>query len=398
MSIEPEHRKHILDSVGRFVTDRIAPRAAEIDATNAFPADLYAEAAKLGVFGLWVPEDYGGVGPDMITPLLISDIIARVSPSFALIFSNCGDAVTPIVNFGTEEQRQRYLPDIAAGATIPCFALTEPGAGSDAASITTQAKKVAGGYRISGRKMWITNGGVGDVFTVFAKTDPEAGNKGISAFIVERGAEGFVIGRNEDLIGLRGAPATELMFEDVFVPEDRMLGEKNRGFKIAMSTLDEARLNCSAMALGAATGALNCALDYAKERVQFGRPIIEHQGLAFLLADCAARLTGARSIWQRAMTMLESQRSREASTIAAMAKLISTEAAMRVTTECVQAMGANGLSQAYPVERFMRDCKPFEVFDGTSQIQKLLIGRHLEKYGLPEISRDEIETLGVAAE
>lgn len=398
MSIEPEHRKHILDSVGRFVTDRIAPRAAEIDATNAFPADLYAEAAKLGVFGLWVPEDYGGVGPDMITPLLISDIIARVSPSFALIFSNCGDAVTPIVNFGTEEQRQRYLPDIAAGATIPCFALTEPGAGSDAASITTQAKEVAGGYRISGRKMWITNGGVGDVFTVFAKTDPEAGNKGISAFIVERGAEGFVIGRNEDLIGLRGAPATELMFEDVFVPEDRMLGEKNRGFKIAMSTLDEARLNCSAMALGAATGALNCALDYAKERVQFGRPIIEHQGLAFLLADCAARLTGARSIWQRAMTMLESQRSREASTIAAMAKLISTEAAMRVTTECVQAMGANGLSQAYPVERFMRDCKPFEVFDGTSQIQKLLIGRHLEKYGLPEISRDEIETLGVAAE
>ncbi len=398
MSIDQEYRKQILDSVERFVIDHIAPRAAAIDASNAFPDDLYREAAKLGVFGLWVSEEYGGIGPDMVTPLLISDLIARVSPSFALVFSNCGDGVTPIVNFGTEEQRRRYLPAIAAGTSIPCFALTEPGAGSDAASITTQAVSEDGGYRISGRKMWITNGAVGDVFTVFAKTDPAAGNKGISAFIIERGAEGFTVGRNEDLIGLRGAPATELVFEDVFVPEENMLGEKNRGFKIAMSTLDEARLNCSAMALGAATGALDCALNYAKERVQFGRPIIEHQGLAFLLADCAARLTGSRAIWQRAMSMLERERSREASTLAAMAKLLCTETAMRVTTECVQAMGANGLSQAYPVERFMRDCKPFEVFDGTSQIQKLLIGRHLEKYGLPEISHDEIAALGIAAE
>lgn len=398
MSIDNDFRNQILSSVERFVADRIAPRASEIDAANLFPADLYREAAALGVFGLWIPEEYGGIGPDMVTPLLISDVIARVSPSFALIFSNCGDAVTPIVNFGSDEQKRRLLPGIAAGTTIPCFALTEPGSGSDAASISTQAEEVDGGYRISGRKMWITNGGVGDVFTVFAKTDPDAGNKGISAFIIERGAPGFTIGRNEDLIGLRGCPATELVFEDVFVPADQMLGEKNRGFKIAMSTLDEARLNCSAMALGAATGALQCAIDYAKERVQFGKPIIEHQGLAFLLADCAARLTGARAIWQRAMTMLERSRSREASTIAAMAKLLSTEAAMRVTTECVQAMGANGLSKAYPVERFMRDCKPFEVFDGTSQIQKLLIGRHLEKYGLPEVSHEEIAALGIAAE
>lgn len=398
MPIDKEFRKQILASVERFVADRVAPRAAEIDASNSFPADLYREAAGLGVFGLWVPEQYGGIGPDMVTPLLISDIIARVSPSFALIFSNCGDAVTPIVNFGNDEQKSRLLPGIAAGTTIPCFALTEPGSGSDAASITTQAKAVKGGYLLSGRKMWITNGGVGDVFTVFAKTEPEAGNKGISAFLVERGAKGFTIGRNEDLIGLRGCPATELVFEDVFVPASDMLGEKDRGFKIAMSTLDEARLNCSAMALGSATGALQCAIDYSKERVQFGKPIIEHQGLAFLLADCAARLTGSRAIWQRAMTMLEQSRSREASTLAAMAKLLCTETAMRVTTECVQVMGANGLSKAYPVERFMRDCKPFEVFDGTSQIQKLLIGRHLEKYGLPEVSSQEIAALGIAAE
>ncbi|MBL8581213.1 MAG: acyl-CoA dehydrogenase family protein [Rhizobiaceae bacterium] len=398
MPLDTSFRKQILATVERFVNERVAPRAAELDATDRFPSDLYREAAGLGVFGLWVPEEYGGIGPDMVTPLLISDVIARVSPSFALIFSNCGDAVTPLVNFGTAEQKKWLLPGIASGAIIPCFVLTEPGAGSDAASIVTQARAVDGGYRISGRKMWITNGGVGDVFTVFAKTDPEAGNKGISAFIVERGAEGFTIGRNEDLIGLRGCPTTELIFEDVFVPADRMLGEKNRGFKIAMSTLDEARLNCSAMALGAATGALQCALDYAKERVQFGKPIIEHQGLAFLLADCAARLTGSRAIWQRAMTALEHERTREASTLAAMAKLLCTETAMRVTTECVQAMGANGLSKAYPVERFMRDCKPFEVFDGTSQIQKLLIGRHLEKYGLPEVAASEIAALGIAAQ
>jgi acyl-CoA dehydrogenase len=333
----------------------------------------------------------------MIAPLLISDRIARVSPSFALIFSNCGDAVTPLVNFGTEAQQNMFLPGIADGSLIPCFALTEPGAGSDAASITTQARRVDGGFLISGRKMWITNGGVGDIFTVFAKTDPEAGNRGISAFLVERGAEGFTVGRNEDLIGLRGCPATELTFEDVFVAEERMLGELNQGFKIAMSTLDEARLNCSAMALGAATGALECAIAYAKERIQFGKPIIEHQGLSFLLADCAARLIGARALWRRAMTMLEHERSREASTLAAMAKLQCTETAMRVSTECVQVLGANGLSRAYPVERFMRDCKPFEIFDGTSQIQKLLIGRYLAKNGLPEIPDAEIMALGANA-
>ena len=398
MPIDKTLRHQILAGIERFAADRVAPLAAEIDASDAFPHDLYREAAGMGVFGLWVPEEYGGIGPDMVTPLLISDIIARVSPSFALIFSNCGDAVTPIVNFGSAKQKQQFLPDIASGKTIPCFALTEPGAGSDAGSIVTRATAVEGGYRISGRKMWITNGGVGDVLTVFAKTDPDAGNKGISAFIVERGAPGFTIGRNEDLIGLRGCPTTELIFEDVFVPDDCMLGERNRGFKIAMSTLDEARLNCSAMALGSATGALQCAIDYAKQRIQFGKPIIEHQGLGFLLAECAARLTGSRAIWQRAMGALEHERSREASTLAAMAKLLCTETAMRVTTECVQAMGANGLSKAYPVERFMRDCKPFEIFDGTSQIQKLLIGRHLEKYGLPEISQAEIAALGVAVE
>lgn len=393
-----EVRKQIVESIERFVQEQVGPQAAEMDATAEFPTDLYNKVAKLGVFGLWIPEEYGGIGPDMITPLLLSDVIARVSPSFALIFSNCGDAATPIVNFGTEEQKRRWLPSVADGSSIPCFALTEPGAGSDAASLKTAAVKVDGGYRITGRKMWITNGSVGDIFTVFAKTDPEAGNKGITAFLVPRGAEGFSIGRDEDMIGLRGAPATELAFEDVFVPDDQILGELNQGFKIAMSTLDEARLNCSAMALGAATGALQIALDYAKERVQFGKPIIEHQGLAFLLADCTAHLTGARAIWQRAMNALDASRSREASTLAAMAKLLCTETAMRVTTDCVQVMGANGLSKAYPVERFMRDCKPFEIFDGTSQIQKLLIGRYLSKHGLPAISSDEIENLGSAAE
>lgn len=398
MAIDIDFRNQMLAIVERFAAERVAPLAATIDETDTFPTELYTQAAELGVFGLWVPEQYGGVGPDMITPLMISDIIARVSPSFALIFSNCGDAVTPIVNFGNEEQKQTYLPGIAAGTTIPCFALTEPGSGSDAASITTRADAVEGGWRITGRKMWITNGGVGDVFVVFAKTDPDAGNKGVSAFIVERGAEGFTIGRNESLIGLRGCPATELTFENVFVPDSRLLGEKNRGFKIAMSTLDEARLNCSAMALGSATGALECAIGYARERVQFGKPIIEHQGLAFLLADCAARLTAARAIWRRAMSMLERSRDRQSGTLAAMAKLVCTETAMQVTTECVQAMGANGLSRAYPVERFMRDCKPFEVFDGTSQIQKMLIGRHLKSHGLPDISLDEVVSLGIAAE
>jgi alkylation response protein AidB-like acyl-CoA dehydrogenase len=221
------------------------------------------------------------------------------------------------------------------------------------------------------------------VFIVFAKTDPAGGNRGVSAFAVPRDTPGFSRGRNEDLLGLRGSPTTQLSFEDVRIPASFRLGEEGEGFKIAMTSLDEARLNCSAMAIGTARAALEHAVAYSKERIQFGKPIIQHQGLQFLLAEDAAHLAAATSLWESAMKMLASEPGRRASTHAAMSKLVATDMAMRVTTNAVQVLGGNGLTRDYPVERMMRDVKAFQIFDGTNQIQKMLIGRYLEKVGLP---------------
>jgi len=378
-----ELQVEMLSTVERFARERLAPQAAEIDRKAEFPRQLYREAADLGLFRLWIPPEFGGVGPELITPLLISECLARHSASFALVYSNCGDACTPIVHSASDTLKQRFLPGIAAGELIPCFALSEPEAGSDAANISTTAERRKDIYVLRGRKSWCTNGSVGDVFTVFAKTDPAAGSKGVSAFLVSRDAPGLVIGKNENLIGLRGSPTTQLFFDNVEVPAGHLLGNEGDGFRIAMVSLDEARLNCSAMALGTAQAALEVAVAYAKERRQFGKAIIEHQGLQFLLSEDTARLAAARALWLQAMELLEGTRSRRTGTFAAMAKLVATEAAMRITLNAVQVLGGNGLSAEYPVERMMRDVKAFEIFDGSSQIQKLLIGRYLQKIGLP---------------
>ena len=383
MPIEVAEREQILQTVDRFARDRLAPQAARIDIDNTFPTELFRSAADLGLLALWIPEAYGGIGPDLITPLLISERLARESCAFSVVFSNCGDAATPIVKSASERLKSEWLPRIAAGEVVPCFSLSEPGAGSDAASISTRAERVGDEYVLNGRKVWCTNGSVGGVYVVFAKTDPSARHKGVSAFLVPRDAPGFNIGRDEDLIGLRGCPTTELLFENARIPADHLLGEEGGGFRIAMITLDEARLNCAAMAVGAGTAALDHAVAYASERVQFGKPIIEHQGLQFLLADMTARTAAARALWEHAMHLLESETSRRASTYAAMAKLVCTETAMKVTVDAVQVLGGYGLAKAYPVERFMRDVKAFEVFDGTTQIQQLLIGRYLQKEGIP---------------
>lgn len=383
MAIDAEDRGLILASLDRLVREKIEPQASEIDASNRFPSDLYAAAAELGLLGLWVPEEYGGTGPDLMTPLLISERIARASASFSLVFSNCGDATTPIVHAAPEHLKREWLPRIVSGEVIPCFSLSEPGAGSDAAAIATRAERHGDDYIINGRKCWCTNGSVGGVYVLFAKTDPEARHKGVSAFLVPRDTPGLGIGRDEDLIGLRGSPATELVFEDARLPADHLLGEEGEGFRIAMITLDEARLNCAAMAVGAATGATEYALDYARDRVQFGKPIIEHQGLQFLLAGMTAELAAARALWEQAIDKLAEGPSRKASTYAAMAKLICTQSAMRIAVDAVQVLGGYGLSKAHPVERVMRDVKALEIFDGTNQIQKMLIGRHLQREGMP---------------
>lgn len=383
MAFDDSLRQRILDGVERFVRERVAPRAAEIDETGEFPRDLWDAAAELGLFGLGIPEEYGGLGRDLVTPLLISERIARVSAAFALTFNNSTDSVVPIVQAGSARVKRDYLPRLAAGELIPCISISEPQGGSDVAAIKTTARREGGGYVLNGRKMWCSNGPVGDLFTVFAKTDPEAGSRGLSAFVVPKDAPGFTAGRGEPLMGLRGSPVGELIFEDVPVPGDARLGEEGEGFRIAMLTLDESRLHCAATALGVATAAVEHATAYACERVQFGKPIIEHQGIQFLLAELVTELAAARALWEAATSKLLRAHTREASTYAAMTKLLCSELCMRVTTEAVQVLGANGLSRAYPVERLMRDAKAFEIYDGTSQIQKGVIGRQLQKNGLP---------------
>ena len=383
MSIEEAQRNQIVDTVDRFAREKVGPAAAAIDGANEFPRELYRAAADLGLLGLWVPEAYGGIGPDLITPLLISERLARESCSFSLVYSNCGDATTPLVIAGPEHLKKEWLPKIVSGDIVPCFALSEPEAGSDAASISTRAERDGNDFIINGTKCWCTNGSVGGVYVVFAKTDPNAGHRGVSAFLVPRDTPGLSVVRDEDLLGLRGSPTTELLFENARVPADHLLGEEGGGFKVAMITLDEARLNCSAMAIGAGSAALGHAVEYAKQRIQFGKPIIEHQGLEFLLAEMTARMAAARALWEQTMQMLVADRTRRTSTFAAFAKLTATEAAMRVTVDAVQVLGGNGLSKAYPVERFMRDVKAFEIFDGSNQVQKLLIGRYLRKEGVP---------------
>ena len=383
MSLDAATRQQILDSVDRLIREQIAPRAAAIDADDTFPRDLWDAAARLGLFRLGIPEAYGGIGRDLITPILISERIARVCAAFALTFNNTTDSVVPIVMAASDEMKERFLPGLANGDLIPCLSITEPQGGSDMAGIQTRADRRGDEYILNGRKMWCTNAPVGDIFTVFAKTDVDAGSRGISAFLIPRDTAGFELGAAEPLMGLRGSPTGALTLNDVRVGRNALLGAEGEGFRIAALTLDESRLHCAATSLGVATAALEHARSYACERVQFGKPIIEHQGMQFLFAELTTELAAARALWESALGMLGESHDRRGSTHAAMAKLFAADLCMKITTEAVQVFGANGLSRNYPVERLMRDAKAFQIFDGTSQIQKWLIARQLQKDGLP---------------
>jgi alkylation response protein AidB-like acyl-CoA dehydrogenase len=372
-----EDQAALLDTVDRLVREHIEPRAAAIDAANEFPQDIYDLMAQIGLFGLWIPEQYGGVGTGLETNVKVVERIARASAACALIFASCGDASAPILQNGSEEIKDKYLPRIATGELVPCFALTEPQAGSDAASITTRAVRDGDCYRITGHKVFCTNGSVGGIYTVCASTDPTAGGRGISAFLVPRETDGLTITRDEDLIGLRGCPNSEIVLEDATVDASALLGEEGKGLRVALMSLDHARLHAAASSLGIARGATELAITYARERVQFGRPIIEHQGLQFLLADMSTDLAAGWALLERAVGKVEGGASKEASIYAAMTKLFCTDVGMRRTVDAVQVFGGSGLSKSLPVERMMRDAKAYQIFDGTNQIQRMIIGRYL---------------------
>lgn len=368
--------------VRRMAEEKVASRAAAIDEEDAYPWDLKELFAGQGLLGVGVPEEYGGTGQGLPAVCLIVEEIARVSASASLIVAAQELGLMPILLAGTEEQKKKYLPGLASGERICAFALTEPNAGSDAGSIRTRARREGDVYLLSGQKCFITNGGIADVYTVFASTDPGRGLKGLSAFIVEKDYPGFTVGKKERKMGVRGSPTAELIFEDCPVPAANLLGKEGDGFKIAMMTLDRTRPVIGAQAVGIAQGALDYAVNYTRERVQFGRPIASFQGLQFMMADMATRVEAARQLVYRAAFFIEDAATRGASTgeisrLSSMSKLFASDVAMQVTVDAVQLLGGYGYMREYPLERMMRDAKITQIYEGTNQIQRLVIARSL---------------------
>jgi alkylation response protein AidB-like acyl-CoA dehydrogenase len=352
-----------------------ASRAAEIDDQDEFPWDVLAAFKETGLIGVSIPEQFGGAGASLVTSCLVCEEIARVSLACSLIVSDQKLAAEPIVLAGSPEQQARFLPAIAGGEQLVAFALTEPSAGSDIASMATRASRSGDGWVINGRKCFITNGSVANLFTLFAAT-AHSGRHRISAFIVPRNTPGVSIGRIEKKMGIHGSPTAEIIFEDVQVPGAALLGEEGHGQALALAALDPARVTVGAQAVGLAQGALDVARAYAKERIQFGQPIASFQGIQFMLADMATQIEAARQLTYRAARAYD-DKDPEASNLSAMAKLFASDMAMRVTTDAVQVLGGYGYIREYGVERMMRDAKILQIFDGTNQIQRLVIARHI---------------------
>jgi alkylation response protein AidB-like acyl-CoA dehydrogenase len=367
----------ILDVVRQLVAEKVAPRAAEIDERGEYPQDIRKLFAENDLLGIPIPAEYGGLGGTFSTYVKVVEEIAKACASSSLIVAVQELGMLPILIGGSEEQKKNYLPKIASGDWIAAYALTEAGSGSDAAgSMRTRAEKRGDTYILNGQKIWITNGSVADVVCVFAVTDPDKGANGISAFIVEKTFPGFQVGKLEKKMGIRGSPTVELVFDNCEVPAANLLGNEGEGFKIAMKVLDKSRPGIAAQALGIAAGALEYATKYAQERVAFGKPIGQQQGVGFMLADMKTEVEAARLLLYEAARKCD-ESAEDVTLWAAMCKLKCGDVAMRVTTDAVQVLGGYGYSVDYPVERMMRDAKITQIYEGTQQIQRLVISRAL---------------------
>lgn len=373
-----EEQEMLRKMVRDFAENDVEPTAAERDEEERFDRGIFDQMAELGLTGIPWPEEYGGIGADFVSYVIAVEELSRICASTGVTLSaHISLCSWPIYQYGNEEQKKTFLKRLAQGEALGAYALSEPGAGSDAASMKTAANKDGDDYILNGNKVWITNGGVADIYIVFAKTDPEAGSKGVSAFIVEKGMEGFTFGKKEKKLGIRSSPTTELIFENCRVPKENMLGAEGEGFKIAMMTLDGGRNGIASQALGIAQGALDAAVDYAKEREQFGKPIARNQGISFKLADMATEIEASRLLtYQAAWLESEGESYGKAS---AMSKLFAGDTAMRTTVEAVQVFGGYGYTKDYPVERYMRDAKITQIYEGTNEVQRLVIGRMLTK-------------------
>jgi len=363
----------------RFADDKIAPLAAGYDEREEFPQESFKACVEMELPALSVPAEYGGQGADLVTQAVMIEEIARAcaSTSVTLLISKLG--MLPVMNFASEAVKQKYLPKVATGESQASYCLSEAGAGSDVASMRTRAVRDGDHYVLSGTKMWITNAGVSDTYTVFAKTDPEAGHRGISCFVVEKDW-GVEVSKLEHKLGLRASPTGEVLFDEVRVPVENLVGEEGQGFYIAMHTLDRSRPTIGAQAVGIGQGALDYAVGYLKQRQQFGHPISEFQGLQFMVADMGMRLEAARGLVYRACSIVDAgDPDGELSMIGAMAKCFASDVAMAVTTDAVQLLGGYGYVRDFPVERFMRDAKITQIYEGTNQVQRVVIARQLLK-------------------
>jgi butyryl-CoA dehydrogenase len=371
-----EEQRLVRDMVHDFAQKEIAPRAAEVDKSEEFPAENIRQMAELGLLGLPYPEEYGGGGGDTVSYAIAVEEIARACGSTALIYAaHVSLACGPIYYFGTEAQKKEWLPRLCSGRGLGAFGLTEPEAGSDAGATRTVATRDGDHYVLNGSKMWITSGAIADVVIATAKTDPEAGTRGISCILVEKGTPGFIPGKNEPKMGLKGSVTSALSFESCRVPVTNLLGHEGEGFKQMLITLDGGRISIGAMALGLAQAALDEASRYARERVQFGQPIARFQAIQWMIADMATEIDAARLLIYRAAARKDAglRYTKEA----AMAKLYAAEAAERAAFKAVQIHGGYGYSREYPVERIYRDQRLCSIGEGTSEIQRLVIAREV---------------------
>ncbi|MFB5562480.1 acyl-CoA dehydrogenase AcdA [Bacillus cereus] len=373
-----EEHEMIRKMVRDFAKNEVAPTAAERDEEERFDRELFDQMAELGLTGIPWPEEYGGIGSDYLAYIIAIEELSRVCASTGVTLSaHTSLAGWPIFKFGTEEQKQKFLRPMAEGKKIGAYGLTEPGSGSDAGGMKTIAKRDGDHYILNGSKIFITNGGIADIYVVFALTDPESKQRGTSAFIVESDTPGFSVGKKESKLGIRSSPTTEIIFEDCRIPVENLLGGEGQGFKVAMQTLDGGRNGIAAQAVGIAQGALDASVEYARERHQFGKPIAAQQGIGFKLADMATDVEAARLLTYQA-AWLESE-GLPYGKESAMSKVFAGDAAMKVTTEAVQVFGGYGYTKDYPVERYMRDAKITQIYEGTQEIQRLVISRMLTK-------------------
>ena len=359
-----------------FVANEVEPIAAEIDEEERFPSETIPKMAKLGMMGIPFPKKYGGAGGSNLDyAMCIEELAKACTTTSVIVAAHTSLCCYPIYKFGTEEQKMKYLPDLLSGKKVGAFGLTEPEAGSDAAGQQTEAVLEGDHYVLNGTKCFITNATEADTFVVFAMTDPHLGNHGISAFIVEKGFPGFSIGKHEKKMGIRGSATSDLIFEDCIVPKENLLGVEGKGFSIAMATLDGGRIGIAAQSLGIAEGALQEAINYTKGRVQFGKPISKFQNTQFTLADMELGCEAGRLLtYQAAVAKGEGKRYTK---LAAMAKLFTSEHAMKTTTKVVQLFGGYGYTKDYPVERMMRDAKITEIYEGTSEVQRIVISANM---------------------